>query len=268
MSIESKNSYSADPHLAEVYDQFETQTEDVDLIRRLIGSEPARSIFEPFTGTGRIAIPLARDGHRVIALDDSRVMLDRLRQKLSDESQAVRDRIKIVHANVFAASWPDDQDVVLLGGNCFYEVSSSDEQRALVFRAAAALRPGGHVYIGHDNHPSDLLDESWRRPPGDTRPAYPRGECADGTRLEATTETAWYDVHGRFVHYKRRLNVTSPDGTVTQHLWESTCHPAIMADTLAWTEQAGLVVEQTFSDVHGMPYKPESSRAIVWARRD
>ena len=41
-----------------------------------------------------------------------------------------------------------------------------------------------------------------------------------------------------------------------------------MADTLAWTEQAGLVVEQTFGDMQGTPYEPGSNRAIVWARRD
>ena len=268
MSRDNKQKYSADLHIAEIYDQIETQTEDVQLLTRLIGPREDLAIFEPFCGTGRIAIPLARKGHHLVALDESEGMLARLRQKLKHEPRVVRDRFRIIASPVFAVDWPARQDVVLLGGNCFYEVNSSDEQRALIHRAALALREGGHVYIDNDDHQSVVLSPGRRNPRGEPREAFPSGTCQDGTRLEGSTETAWYDIHGRFVHYVRRLTVTHPDGEVAHHEWRETCHPVVMAEILTWVKQAGFVVEETFGDRNGNPYGPKSPRAILWARRE
>lgn len=268
MPENSKRKYSADEHIAEIYDQIETYSDDTDLVRRLIGSHKNLAIFEPFCGTGRMAIPLARDGHRLIVLDESEGMLRRLRQKLEADPPTIRDRVQIIRSNVFAMDWPKQMDVVLLGGNCFYEVNSSDEQRALVHRAASALRPGGHVFIDNDDHQSPELHPQWRKPLGEPRKAFPSGTCQDGTLLEGSTETAWYDVHCRIVHYVRRLKVTHPGGEVTQHQWRETCHPVIMREVLVWIEKAGLAVEETFGDKKGSPYGPESPRSLVWARKD
>ena len=260
--------YSADVHIAEIYDRIETQTDDVELIRHLIGSRNGLNVFEPFCGTGRIAIPLARDGHHLTVLDESDGMLERLRQKLQAQPQGVRDRIRIVRSHVFAAPWPAELDLVLLGGNCFYEVNSSDEQRALIHRAAAALATGGHVFIDNDDHQSSELSPKWRTPPGRPQRAFPSGTCEDGTRLEATTETAWYDVPCRLVHYIRRLRVSYTDGRTDQREWRETCRPVVMAEILDWLATAGLSVEQTFGDRTAAPYGPSSPRAVIWARKD
>jgi SAM-dependent methyltransferase len=262
-----KKKYSADVHIAELYDQHETQTDDVQLICQLIGGRTDLTIFEPFCGTGRIAIPLAQHGHRLICLDEAEGMLQRFRQKLQSQPGDVQNRVEMVHLPVFAHEWPANLDVVLLGGNCFYEVSSSDEQRALVHRAADALAPGGHVFIDHDDHGSDELLPAWGKPPGQARPAFPQGTCQDGTHLEGSTETAWYDVKGRFAHYFRRLKVTHPDGSVSCQEWQETCHPATMANTVSWVHEARLVVEGTFGDKRASPYQTGSSRATVWARK-
>ncbi len=265
MSDCSTQKYSADSHIAEIYDQVETQLDDVDLIVRLIGPSTGLTIFEPFCGTGRMLIPLARQGHRLTGLDESAAMLARLGAKLQAEPETVRNRVQLIHSSVFAAQWPAQVDVVLLGGNCCYEVSSSDEQKALIHRAAACLRRGGHVFIDNDDHPSVELAPGWRKPPGQPRRAFPSGTCQDGTRLEGSTETAWYDIHGRFTHYIRRLKVTHTDGSISHREWQETCHPIVLAEVLAAVKQAGLVVEQTFGDKQGNPYGPGSPRALVWA---
>jgi hypothetical protein len=268
MSGTSKQRYSADAHIAEIYDQVETQTDDVALIRRLIGPRRNLSIFEPFCGKGRILIPLAKDGHLLIGLDEAEAMLERLRQELEGEPQVVRDRVQLICSPVFAVNWPEQQDVVILGGNCFYEMNSSDEQRALVHRAAGAVRGGGHVFIDNDDHRSPELSPEWRKPPGEVRRAFPSGTCQDGTRLEGSTETTWYDTRCRLVHYVRRLKVTHPNGEIVHHQWEETCHPIVMEEVTMWAQEAGFVVEQTFGDKKGSPYEDTSPRALIWARRD
>lgn len=268
MSRMGKQKYSADPHVAEIYDQIETQMQDVELLLgRLIEPDRRLAVFEPFCGTGRITIPLARQGHHVVGLDESAGMLERLHGKLAAEPAEVRERVELVESPVFAFRWPTAMDLVLLGGNCFYEVSSSDEQRALLHRAAAALRPGGHVYVDNNDHQSAELSPRWRGPLNQPEGAFPSGTCADGTRLDGSTARTWFDVRCRLTHYQRRVVITRPDGTVTERQWEETCRPVIMAEVLDWLAEAGFSVDQTFGDRTGRPYGPTSGRCILWARR-
>ena len=266
MPESDKRKYDADPHIAEVYDGHETTVEDVALVRRLIGNRRKLTIFEPFCGTGRILIPLALDGHDMIGLDESQHMLARLKDKASRQPE-LADGIRLIHAPVFAVDWPSETDVVLLGGNCFYDVSSSDEQRALIWRAADSLRSGGWVFLDNDDHQSPTLQPSWQNPPGQPRKAFPSGTCRDGTVFEGSTETVWFDVRGRFVHYIRRLTVTHPPAATVSYQWRETCHPTIMADGLTWLEEAGFESEQTFGGKDGRPYGPEAPRCLVWARK-
>ena len=56
--------YDSDEHVAELYDQQESNTNDVQLIKGLIGNARERRFLEPFCGTGKILIPLVRMGIR------------------------------------------------------------------------------------------------------------------------------------------------------------------------------------------------------------
>ena len=67
MNVENFKAYDIDETMVEIYDQTETQTEDVQLLRELIGASSPRKILEPFCGNGCILIPLACDGHTLSA---------------------------------------------------------------------------------------------------------------------------------------------------------------------------------------------------------
>ena len=130
MSVNDTNMYDVDARIAEIYDQVETQTQDVALVRRLIGGRGALRILEPFCGGGRMLIPLAADGHELVGMDQSRVMLDSARAKLADLAADVRRCVRLTRADVTAAPWPDGFDLVLLGANCFYELATAKSRNA------------------------------------------------------------------------------------------------------------------------------------------
>ena len=109
--------YDVEAHIAEIYDQSETYTDDVDLVRRLTRGRVGLRILEPFCGTGRILIPLALDGHELVGLDQAQGMLDRARTKVARLPQDVQRRITLIRADVTGEPWPQDFDLVLLGGN-------------------------------------------------------------------------------------------------------------------------------------------------------
>jgi SAM-dependent methyltransferase len=58
-------------------------------------------------GDGRTAIPLARAGHTVLAVDHDHHALDALREKLSDEDEPTRARLHLLEANIATLN-PDE----------------------------------------------------------------------------------------------------------------------------------------------------------------
>jgi SAM-dependent methyltransferase len=258
------NGYDVEPHVAEIYDQVETYTDDVELIRRLIGGREPWRILEPFCGTGRILISLALDGHELVGLDGAQGMLARARAKVAELPEVVQRRITLSEADVTAAEWPRGFDLVVLGCNCFYELATPQEQEGCIASAAASLRPGGYVYVDN-NHMEGDLDESWREP-GDNRRGL-CGTCTDGTRVESTMETVWYDAPQRLVKFRLRTRVTLPDGQVVEREYVQQKHPPSTGEVQGWLEAHGFEVEHLYGDRAGNPYTEDSRRAIFWVRK-
>ena len=259
------NMYDVEPHIAEIYDQSETYTDDVDLIRSLIGGRRSLRVLEPFCGTGRILIPLALDGHQLVGLDQAGAMLAHARAKIKHLPQEVQRRITLGQADVTSEDWPRGFNLVILGGNCFYELATPQEQKGCIMSAAAALIPGGHVYVDNDHMEGDL-DESWQGP--GVRPAFPTGSCADGTCVESTVETIWYDACRRLIQFLRRTKVTLPDGGVVEKEYIQQKHPVSASEVQVWLEGCGFVIERMYGSRTGAPYTETSERAIFYARRE
>ena len=256
--------YDVHPIIAEAYDLHETHTSDVELIRRLIGGRKGLRILEPFCGTGRILLPLACDGHQVVGIDVSGHMLARARRKAEQLPPDVRQRITLLQADAAVAGWPGGFDLVLLGGNCFYELADAAEQEGCVASAAAAARPGGHVFVDSD-HMETPLTETWTRP-GIRRTKWPSGRPADGSVLEGYTENLQCDAQARIWRARRTVLIRHPDGRTETFTHLQQKHPVGHDEVAGWLTAHGLVIEQTFGDHAGNPYMPQAPRATFWAR--
>lgn len=264
MAVNSATVYDFDLRIAELYDQSETSVDDVALILSLINGLGPLRILEPFCGTGRILIPLALAGHELVGLDQSRGMLARAEGKVERLPAEVQERISLIEADVTGREWPKGFDVVILGGNCLYELATAEEQEGCIVSAAQALKPGGAVYLDND-HMEGELEESWREP--GVAEAFPRGLCSDGSRLEGWIETVWHDAPARLVRFHRRVRVTLPDGEIIEREYVQEKHPVSTTEVASWLTAHGFVVEHLYGDRAGTPYRDPSDRAIFWARR-
>jgi len=256
--------YDLEPHIAEIYDQVETYSDDVELIRKLIGGRGSLGILEPFCGTGRILIPLALDGHELVGLDQAKGMLDRARQKVGQLPAQVQHRIILHAADVIADEWPAGFDLVILGGNCFYELATPEEQEQCIISAATSLHSGGHVYVDND-HMEGEFDTSWQRT--GVNQGFPTGTCSDGTCVESITETIWFDVSLRLVRFRRCTKATLPDGSVIENEYIQQKHPVSKVEVQNWLKSHGFTVKQVYGDRTGNPYNKTSPRAIFWAEK-
>jgi SAM-dependent methyltransferase len=253
------NPYDVDPHIAEIYDQQENYTDDVDLIRWLIGDRDPLRILEPFCGTGRILLPLAQDGHTLVGMDQARTMLDRIWLKAT-----VDMRFTLFTKDAVTALWPANFDLVILGANCFYELATPQEQEHCIQNAAEALKPDGYIYIDN-NHMEGELDPAWQTIGMEWQSLS--GVCTDGTRVVNTVETIWTDVPQRLARFRRRALITAPDGSTTTHEYIQQKHPVSAAEVYSWLEHYGFEIERMFGDRAASPYSDDSERAIFWARK-
>lgn len=260
------NAYDTDFHVAEIYDQFETEPDDVNFIRKLIGNLGPLEILEPFCGTGRILIPLAFTGHIVSGMDQSAGMLERARQKMEQLSFEAQERINLAQVDVLCdrAAWPRGFDLVILGCNCFYELATPDEQEQCIRWAFQSLKPGGHLFIDN-NHMEGDLAASWQDI-GAVQPSL-SGKCSDGTIVESTRETIWFNTPHRLAQFCRRTKVTLPDGNVIEQEYIQQKHPVSKSEVQDWLEKHSFMIEGIYGNYDGAPYTEASPRAIFWARR-
>ncbi len=257
--------YDLDAHVAELYDQLITDTEDIALIRQLIGPRKGLRILEPFCGTGRVLIPLALDGHTVVGMDRALGMLSRARAKVGTLPPEVQERITLLHRDVLQATWPADFDLVILGGNCLYELATPEEQARVIASAANALRPGGHLFVDNDHMEGDL-ERTWYDPLTRER-VFPTGECADGTRLESRWQVIWYDPPRRLIRLLRQTRISRPDGSIVEREYIQQKHPVSATEVADWLVDQGVTIEHMLGDYEGHPYTNAAPRAIFWARK-
>jgi len=256
--------YDIELHIAEVYDMQITHTDDVGLIRDLIGERGPLCILEPFCGTGRISIPLALDGHNIVGLDQAEGMLDHGCSRIKQLPEEVQSRITLSKADVTRDDWPQDFDLVILGGNCFYELATPEEQERCIVSAASSLKPGGHVYVDNDHMEGELYS-SWQQ--SGVSKAFPTGRCTDGTNIESYWEAIWWDSQMRLIRYRRSTKVTFSDGNIIKKEYIQQKHPVSAIEVRTWLENNGFIIERLYGDYKGNPYVDTSGRAIVWAMK-
>lgn len=228
---------------AEVYDDWYPADADsaaaVESVAALAG--PAGTVVELGVGTGRLALPLVGRVGRVVGLDSSPEMLDRLRAK--DPTGSVELAVGDVATS---APWPvGTVDVVLAANNLLLNLPDDTAQRRCVELAAAHLAPGGHLVV---------------------EAVLPAPVHARSRRLEVREVSA-----GRVV-----LIATDADpdgGTVTgQHVelldgapvrlrpWR--VRPVAVAEVDAWAAAAGLELVDRSGGWAGEPFDPDGTRHV------
>jgi hypothetical protein len=131
--------------VAAVYDEHSASMFDpavvapaVELLAELAGEGAA---LEFAIGTGRIALPLAERGTRVAGIDNSEVMLARLREKPGAE------RVEAIVGDMAATRVDGEFSLVYLVFNRIFNLVTQDGQVACFANAAAHPRSGGRFVI-------------------------------------------------------------------------------------------------------------------------
>ncbi len=250
---------------ADVYEQFENQTNDVDFLLKVLreNTDTPQNILEVACGGGRICVPLAQAGHTVTGIDADEHMLLRCYRRMNGLSN-----IRCFSVDATAAEWGVGYDVVVLAGNVLINIESEMDykQAQITFlkNASAALRKGGHLYLDFQ-----LLYDDAKFFNSLKESSYFEGTDDMGTHGRTVGYGSVYDPVTQICTGVSHLELTTNNGedfTVVTNWYK---HIPKQAQVYEWLSEAGLLIEKTNKNFSAEPL-PEpidesTYRATIWA---
>lgn len=207
---------------------------------------------------GRVAIPLARDGAVVWALDRSEAMLGELRRRLALEPGGVGARVRPVRGELAAIDLPERFALVLVAMNTLQVLTDPPDRLACLAGVRAHLAEGGElVFDVALPDPREIVASMGLERPG--------GVHRDPGTGDTLRHSAWYDrwePSSHTLEFTLRIRTTPREGAPREVLRHHRVHlftPDELADLLA---RAGMEQLEVLGDFDGSPLGPHSERQV------
>jgi SAM-dependent methyltransferase len=250
--------------LARLYDlDLSEDPGDLDLLLAL-AARAEGPILELAVGSGRLAVPLAEDGHEVTGVDLDPAMLARAREAADAAGKAVGRRVRLVEGDARTVRLLDagDYRLAMIPLNSVFLMGSRADQQAAVATLAAHLAPGGIAMVDAwlpdaedlSRYDGRLVLEWVRQDPGTGRTVTKTGAALyDPTTASVRLTTIFEEGHpgeapARWVRVDR-LRLVTPD------------------ELVVFAEAAGLVVETIAGDYELGDLEQGAERVVLVARK-
>jgi SAM-dependent methyltransferase len=208
--------------------------------------------------TGRVAIPLARDGHEVWALDRSPAMLAELRRRLAVEDPGVAARVHPVWGDLARFDLGRRFAMVAVAMNTLQVLTEPADRRAAFRAVRDHLAPGGELIFDVALPDVEEIAHSMGR-------ERPGGRYRDPGTGEVLTHSAWYDswdpATGTLA-FTLRIRSRNGDGPPREALRRHRVHlftPRELADLMAG---AGLRHVEASGGFDGRPLEDGDERQV------
>jgi SAM-dependent methyltransferase len=114
-------------------------------------------VLELACGTGRVLLPLARQGVQITGVDVSPAMLEMARRKLAAER--LTERVTLLEQDMRELTLGETFNLAVVAVNSFMHLLTTDDQLATLTRIRHHLNPGGLLLLDLFNpDPSRLLE--------------------------------------------------------------------------------------------------------------
>jgi SAM-dependent methyltransferase len=241
-------------------------TEDLTFWRQAARASAERGlpVLDLGAAAGRIALPLARDGVEVWAVDGSAAMVAEMRRRLLGEPSAVAARLHPLQADIRALALPERGrfGVAMLAMNTLQALLTPGDQLAALGAAREHLAPDGELIF--DVALPDLVEVGATI--GVVRQTGLHEDPARGLTL---AHSAWYESFEPITQTLRftvQIDEHGPDGTVRRHLRRHTVHLFLPSELRHLLARAGLEVVEAYGDFEGAPVEAGTQRQIYRCR--
>ena len=211
-----------------------------DFAKRHFGGKPGR-ILELGAGSGRVTIPLARDGHTVTALDQSAAMLAKLRTRVAALPASVAPRVTVHAADLRGFRVPGTFPLAFAAFNVLEHLYTRGEIDACLRAVSDHLEPGG-VFV----FDVQLPDLGWLA--RDPTKRWAKTRFTDPTTKRAMFYSTNHDYDPISQIAIIRLYYDPADGKGSGHVVQLTQRKFFPAELEALVAHAGLRVVDRFGD--------------------
>jgi SAM-dependent methyltransferase len=229
-----------------------------------VASRTGGPILEIAAGSGRVALPLAKAGYEVTAVDLDPAMLARAEKAAAEAGPEIRARLELVEANLIGLSLPGGARfrLAILALNSILLLDSWEAQNAALETMARHLEPGGIAVVDAWLPSADEL----ARYDGRIGLEYVREDSETGL-LVAKLAAAQHEPATGHVALTAIYEEGNQGGSPRRWIREDRLRLLNADDLRAMAELAGLVVEVVAGSYGLDPIGPQDERAVLIARR-
>lgn len=244
---------------AALYDhEYRRRRADVTFYRELATKRlggPGR-ILELGAGSGRVTIPLARDGHEVVAIDQSAAMIAGLRGRIAKLPPAVANRISVLPGELCTFQAPGKFSLVIAAFNVLEHLYTRGELDACLRRVAAHLAPGGAFAFD-----VQLPDLAWLS--RDPQKRWAKTRFTDPTTGRATYYSTNHDYDPVNQIALIRIYYDPVDGRGPSRIIKLTQRKYFPAELEALVAHAGLRVAARYGDFFWAPLDGSAESQVL-----
>jgi ubiquinone/menaquinone biosynthesis C-methylase UbiE len=246
--------------IAPFYDSEHAQfSEDLDMYRNFaeLSGRTGGAMLELACGSGRVLLPLAREGHELTGVDTCAHMLDLARQRLQDARVAAR--CTLVQQDITALHLGRTFRMAFIALGSFAHLTARKQQQQALAAIRAHLSTGATFILDLSNADARYMESmsgqvlhqgTWKRDDGTLLTHFVSPASSQTQHLLELTH--FYDQHRQGGAVQRTVVTTQ------FYLFER-------AETELLLEQAGFVNKEVYGDYELSPYQLESPRMIFIA---
>ncbi|MEM6686839.1 MAG: class I SAM-dependent methyltransferase [Bacteroidota bacterium] len=117
---------------AGIYDGMNTNMDDLQFYKKWMPEDTNARILEVCCGTGRLTIPIAKDGHHITGVDYTKSMLEEARSKAADADV----NIEFIEADMRTLALHKTYDLIFIPFNSVHHLYTNDD----LFRTLTAVQ--------------------------------------------------------------------------------------------------------------------------------
>ena len=236
---------------------YEDQTEDVEFYRQM-ASRCGGPILECMCGTGRILIPLAKEGYEIAGFDISEAMLDKLTAKMEPLDDDIQEKIRIGHADICNFNCNRKYRLIIVPFNSFLHLLQTEEQEAALRNVVENLQDDGQFVMSVFNPRLDRPENLMRH---------------RGTKVTKHGEVISKFEAQSFDNSKQRttvhyfMDISRQDRELRRVTTTFTLRYMFEREVVDLMERCGLRIEETYGDYQFGPLRKTSEIMVFVARK-
>lgn len=218
-------------------------------------------ILELACGTGRILIPLAREGFKISGMDLSQPMLARCREKLAAESENAQKNVELTIGDIRDFDLKKKFSLITVPFRAFLHLLTAEDQISALTSIHRHLIPGGHFILDIFNPSLQIItDDSLMEESGDET----EFELPDGRRVCRRMRIDERDYLNQTSQCEQIYYISHPDGRKERLVHKFPIRYIFRYEAEHLLERTGFRVEKLYGDYESNIFGKGSSGELIY----